>query len=49
MKKNIWVLGFFVSDIINKRGFWPFWLMLTGLGPNHLTEVFPWSFHWKLV
>ena len=23
-------------------------VMLPGLGPNHLAEVFRWSFHWKL-
>jgi len=31
MKK---ILCFFVSDIINEVDFWPFWLMLPGLGPN---------------
>jgi len=25
---------FFVSDVISEVGFWPFWLMLPGLGPN---------------
>jgi len=24
-----------VSDVISELGFWPFWLMLPGLGPNH--------------
>jgi len=24
-----------VSDIISEEGFWPFWLMLLGLGHNH--------------
>jgi len=37
-----------VNDVINDVGFYPFWLMLPGLGPNHYTEVFRWSFHWKL-
>jgi len=23
-----------VSDVISDAGFWPFWLMLSGLGPN---------------
>jgi len=23
-----------VSDVISEVGFWPFWLMLPGLGPN---------------
>jgi len=26
--------GFFVSDVISKVVFGPFWLMLPGLGPN---------------
>ena len=26
--------SFFVSDITSEVGFWPFWLMLPGLGPN---------------
>jgi len=26
--------GFFVSDVMSEVGFWPFWLMLPGLGPN---------------
>jgi len=43
MKKYFLVLGFacFVSDIISEIGFWLFWLMLTGLGPNCEMEVFP--------
>ena len=34
-EKKIWVLGF--SDVTKSSevGFWPFWLMLPGLGPNH--------------
>ena len=31
MKK---ILFFFVNDVISKVRFWPFWLMLPGLGPN---------------
>jgi len=31
---------FFVSDIISEVGFWPFWLMLPGLGPNRYTKAF---------
>jgi len=31
---NVLHLGFFMSDIISEVGFWPFWLMLRGLGPN---------------
>jgi len=23
-----------VSDVISEVGFWPFWLILPGLGPN---------------
>jgi len=23
-----------VSDVISEVGFWPFWLMLPGVGPN---------------
>jgi len=26
--------GVFVSDIIREEVFWPFWLMLPGLGPS---------------
>jgi len=37
-----------MSDIINEVGFPPFWLILPGLGPNRLTEVFCCSFHCKL-
>jgi len=38
MKKNILVLTLrsFVSDVISEVGFWPFWLMLPGLGPEPL-------------
>jgi len=32
--------GIFVSDIISEVGFWPFRLMLRGLGPNRYTEAF---------
>jgi len=24
-----------VSDVISEVGFWPFWIMLPGLGPSH--------------
>jgi len=36
MKKMFLVLsfGFFVSGVISEVGFWSFWLMLPGLGPN---------------
>jgi len=36
MKYIFLVLGFrfFVSDVISEVDFWPFWLMLPGLGPN---------------
>ena len=36
MKVNFLVLTFrfFVSDVVSEVGFSPFWLMLTGLGPN---------------
>jgi len=26
--------SFFVSDVTSEVGFWPFWLMLPGVGPN---------------
>jgi len=29
-----------VSDVISEVLFWPFWLMLPGLGPNRLAKVF---------
>jgi len=48
MKKIYLELFFFVSDVISEVGFWPFRLMLPGLGPNRQTEVFRWSFHWKI-
>jgi len=36
MKKNLVLdFEFFMSDVIIEVGFWPFWLMLPGLGPNH--------------
>jgi len=33
MKKNFfgWGYGFFMNEVAS---FWPFWLMLPGLGPN---------------
>jgi len=34
MKKKFWGFGFFLSDVISEVGFWPFWFMLPGLGPN---------------
>jgi len=36
MKKKLGVLGFvfFVSDVITKVGFWPFWLLVPDLGPT---------------
>jgi len=35
MKKNGFGFHvFFVSDVIIEVGFWPFWLVLLGLGPN---------------
>ena len=39
-EKNFLVVGFrfFVSDVISEIDFWPFWLMLPGLGPNHWTR-----------
>jgi len=33
-EKRFWGLSFFVSDVISEVGFWPFWLILPGLGPN---------------
>ena len=41
-EKNFLVLGFFVSDIISKVSFWPFFAGGTWPGPNHYTEVFHW-------
>ena len=29
-----------MSDIITEIGFWPFWLMLLGLGPNARWKYF---------
>ena len=44
---------FFVSDVISEVTFWIFWLMLPGLGPNHLTkhftEVFIGNLDWVWV
>jgi len=42
MKNNFLVLGFgfVVGDVISEVEFWPFWLMLPGLGPNCQTKVF---------
>jgi len=34
MEKNILVLFYFVNNTISEVGFWPFWVMLPGLGPN---------------
>jgi len=36
MKKNVLVLGFgfFVGDVKNRVGFWPFRLRLSDPGPN---------------
>jgi len=50
MKKKYLILGFglSVSDVTSEIGFWQFWLMLPGLGPNSQMEVFHSSFHWKL-
>jgi len=45
-KKYFFILRFrfFVSDIISEVGFWPFWLMLPGLGSTarwkYFAEVF---------
>jgi len=33
MKKKFG-FSFFVSKVMSKVDFWPFWLMLPGLGPN---------------
>jgi len=30
-EKKIFVLSFFVGNVINEVGFWPFWLMLPSL------------------
>ena len=43
-----WGCRFFVSKVISEVVFGPFWLMLSGLGPNRSAKVFGWSFHWKL-
>jgi len=42
VQKKVLVLGFgfFVSDVISEGVFWPFWLILPGLGPNRYTDVF---------
>ena len=36
LKKEVFVLGFhfFMSGVISEVDFWPFWLVLPGLGPN---------------
>ena len=50
VQKNFLVLGFrfFMSEIRNGVGFWPFLLRLPGPGPNHKREVFRSSFYLKL-
>jgi len=49
MKKTFF-LGFslLLSNVMSKEGFWPFLPVGTWSGSNRWTEVYPWSFYWKL-
>jgi len=43
-KRLVLGLGFVVSDVVSKVGFWPFWLLVPDLGPaarrKYFAEVF---------
>jgi len=34
-EKKCFGFEFFVGDVISEVSFWPFWLMVPGLRPNH--------------